>query len=106
MKGYSNYDLPNHAKAKPLSELLLDCRLMNSSDRNRAIEIIGVYSLKATRENIDKYFRHNQSVNKWINSAFGDNYSIEEFLAMVEYTAYWREEHKLTFVFKNSNYNE
>lgn len=104
MNNYSNYDLPIHAKAKPLSKLLLDCRLTNSSDRDRAVDAIGIYALKATNENIDKYFRHNQSVNKWLNGAFGENYCIEEFLAMVEYTAYWNEEHKLTFAFKNSNY--
>ncbi len=94
----------HNLRVRPLSQVLLDARLANSSDRSKANELIMIYSLPSTQENVDKYFEETNEVSSEIFGDEDENYfSIESSLLIIARFFQWKEQYKELIYFKGSN---
>ena len=95
-------DKKHNLRVRPLSSILMGARLANSEDREKANELIMIYSLTANKNNIDTYFDFTDVVS---SDVFKDEtvMTIESTIAILCRFAQWKEKYKSLIYFKGGN---
>lgn len=94
--------IKHNLRVRPLSVVLMDARLANSKDREKAIELIMIYSSLDTPENISKYFDLGDLEDYVIANYCNGELTIEEVVTLFD-KIQWKEEYKSLIYFKNGN---
>lgn len=90
--------------AKPLSVVLSDAVLSKKRDRDKAVEVIGIYLDVATPYNVRKYFHDVKLPKEYSDSK--NFLSIEEFINISTHPIHWNEEYSLIVHFRGGDYEE
>lgn len=89
-----------YKKAMPLCVVLSDAVLTRERDRLKALEIIGIYSDRATKHNVIKYFKEPHHIKH------EDELTIEELINISSHPIQWNEEYSLIMHFKGGDFPE